>query len=390
MPGKTPAERQALEAQGALILGVFEAAGFAHIAPDILQPADVFLDRSGEEIRARTFVFTDPSGAELCLRPDLTVPACRYHLSHAATPETEARYCYRGPAFRFQRSATPAPSEFDQAGIEWFGAPDATAADAEILALTAAAVEAAGLSRYAVRLGDLGLMHALLHATPMPERWRRRLMHQFWRPQAFHALIDRLTGLATTARTSISPLIDAIAGRGVDAAPRLVERELSRRDLQLAGGRSVEEIAGRLAEKAADRSEARLPEDAARRMEAYLALAGPPADVLPSLEALARESGDPMPEAVAAFARRLDLLSRRGAASDRLRFEAVFGRNLEYYTGFVFQIEVPQAEGPAAAIAGGGRYDTMLSDIGSPVPVPAVGAAIYTERLLAAVRGQRA
>jgi hypothetical protein len=99
---KTPAERAALEAQGAVILEVFEAAGFAHIAPDILQPADVFLDRAGEEIRARTYVFTDPAGTELCLRPDLTVPACRYHLSHASAPEAEQRYCYQGPAFRFQ------------------------------------------------------------------------------------------------------------------------------------------------------------------------------------------------------------------------------------------------------------------------------------------------
>ena len=62
---------------------VFERAGFEQIAPDIIQPADIFLERSGEDIRARTFVFTDPSGAEMCLRPDLTVPACRYHLSHA-------------------------------------------------------------------------------------------------------------------------------------------------------------------------------------------------------------------------------------------------------------------------------------------------------------------
>ena len=91
VPGKSPGERAALEAQGAVILGLFEAAGFAHIAPDIVQPADVFLDRAGEEIRARTFLFTDPAGTELCLRPDLTVPACRYHLSHATAPETESR-----------------------------------------------------------------------------------------------------------------------------------------------------------------------------------------------------------------------------------------------------------------------------------------------------------
>ena len=86
MAGKSSAERAALERQNAAVMAVFERAGFDHIAPDIIQPADIFLERSGEDIRARTFVFTDPSGAEMCLRPDLTVPACRYHLSHAERP----------------------------------------------------------------------------------------------------------------------------------------------------------------------------------------------------------------------------------------------------------------------------------------------------------------
>jgi ATP phosphoribosyltransferase regulatory subunit len=55
----------ALKRQGDAIAEVFTAAGYRPIAPDILQPADVFLDRYGEEIRGRTYVFTAPDGAEL-------------------------------------------------------------------------------------------------------------------------------------------------------------------------------------------------------------------------------------------------------------------------------------------------------------------------------------
>src|SRR5205823_2953355 len=94
MPGKSATERRALEEQNARIMEVFEGAGFEHISPDILQPADIFLERSGEDIRARTCVFSDPEGNELCLRPDLTVPACRYHLTHAAKPDGQAKYSY--------------------------------------------------------------------------------------------------------------------------------------------------------------------------------------------------------------------------------------------------------------------------------------------------------
>ena len=46
-------------------MAVFERAGFEHIAPDIIQPADIFLERSGEDIRARTFVFNDPQGTDM-------------------------------------------------------------------------------------------------------------------------------------------------------------------------------------------------------------------------------------------------------------------------------------------------------------------------------------
>ena len=390
MPGKTSAERAALEAQGSVILRVFEAAGFSHIAPDILQPADVFLDRAGEEIRARTFVFTDPAGTELCLRPDLTVPACRYHLSHSSAPEMEQRYCYRGPAFRFQPDGGSSlyPSEFDQAGIELFGASDAERADAEVLGLTMAAMAASGLETYRVRIGDLGLVRALLHAIDMPERWRRRLMHQFWRPRAFRSLLDQLTGARSRPRTSISPLLDRLAGGGLDEAVELVTAELDQRGAQLVGGRTIEDIAGRLAEKAADRHAPPLDSASAALIDDYLGLRGPPDSVLGDLERLADATGGAMPDAVARFRRRLEHIDVASLGAREFKFSGVFGRNLEYYTGFVFQIEVDRPQGGTLAIAGGGRYDDMLSDIGSPVAVPAVGCAIHTERLLAAAQGK--
>ena len=224
-------------------MAVFERAGFEHIAPDIIQPADIFLERSGEDIRARTFVFADPSGNELCLRPDLTVPACRYHLSHAANPAAEARYCYLGPAFRFP-DEKHSPQEFQQAGLEWFAGADAVAVEARILKLTLGALEAAGLSKYRVQLGDLGLFSALLEDTPMPEHWRRRLQHHFWRPQAFRETLDEFASERVTRRTSISDFVDASGNRDAET---VVREALEAQGLPLVGGREVAEIASRLA-----------------------------------------------------------------------------------------------------------------------------------------------
>jgi ATP phosphoribosyltransferase regulatory subunit len=387
MAGKTSAEREALDAQNRRIMAVFTRAGFDFIAPDIIQPADMFLESSGENIRARTYVFTDPAGAELCLRPDLTVPACRYHLSHAKDMGGEARYCYSGTAFRFSRAkdARLHPSEFDQAGIEWFSAGDPVAAEAEVLNLALRAVEAAGLKHHRITTGDLGLFRALLSSIDMPDRWRRRLLHHFWRPNAFRELLDLLTGERERSRSSISPHVDAVADCDDKGALAYVEKLLLG-GVPLIGGRSTQQIASRLREKAQDRSERRLSPEARRRIDDYLSIVAPLQRSVPLLERFA-EGAPVFAAALDRFSQRLRELKRRRINLEGATFSAVFGRSLEYYTGLVFEIEADIA-GVTVQIAGGGRYDSLMSDIGSPIAIPAVGCAIHTERLMAAVRGQ--
>lgn len=376
MAGKSSSERQSLERQNAALMAVFERAGFDHIAPDIIQPADIFLERSGEDIRARTFVFTDPSGAEMCLRPDLTVPACRYHLSHVSDAAAERRYCYLGPAFRFPDEHL-SPQEFTQAGIEWFGAEAPVAGEARVLKLAISALEVAGLSRYRVTFGDLGLFSALLADTDMPERWRQRLKHHFWRPHAFRDLLDRFCAGQSAKRTSVSPLVDRVAAGDALA---VVEAELGSRKLPFVGGRDVPEIAARLANKAADRRETPLDRAKADTLNQYLAIAGEAAGIDAAFARI--DGGQRFAAARDYYARRLFEMEELGLNPRRFHFAAGFGRELEYYTGFTFQIEADTPSGPVA-VAGGGRYDNLLSDMGSPVAVPAVGCAIHTDRLKA-------
>ena len=102
MVAETAQQFEALEAQAARIMGVFTEGGYERVAPSIIQPADLFLDVVGESLRARTYVFTDQEGDELCLRPDLTLPACRIYLERHPHAEAPARLCYNGSAFRFQ------------------------------------------------------------------------------------------------------------------------------------------------------------------------------------------------------------------------------------------------------------------------------------------------
>src|SRR5512145_1317082 len=124
MAAESAKEFEALEAQAASLLDLFRWAGYEQVAPSIIQPADIFLDQIGEQLRSRTYVFTDLAGEELCLRPDLTVPVSRLYLERHPEADRSARYCYNGPAFRFQLHGPRRHREFRQAGIESFGEKD--------------------------------------------------------------------------------------------------------------------------------------------------------------------------------------------------------------------------------------------------------------------------
>jgi ATP phosphoribosyltransferase regulatory subunit len=376
MAGRSSQEREALARQNAAIMAVIERAGFEHIAPDIIQPADIFLERTGEDIRARTFVFNDPAGNELCLRPDLTVPACRYHLSHAKNPATESRYCYLGTAFRFPDEAL-SPQEFNQAGLEWFGGKDPVAEEARVLKIAISALEATGLSGLKVTLGDLGLFNALLEDMDMPERWRRRLRHQFWRPHAFHDLLHNFAKPAQAKRTGISAYVDAMErADAVTATAKLLQDAA----LPSITDRSVSDIAERLSEKLADRSQKPLDAVMVKTIESYLTLEGAATDMVAKFASIT--GGKNFKAAIANFEKRVAALEDQGLNPRRFHFSANFGRELEYYTGFVFQIDKDTHNTPLA-VAGGGRYDNLLKDLGAAQSIPAVGCAIHTERVKA-------
>src|SRR4029077_9406925 len=153
----------------------YERAGYARVAPAILQPAEPFLDLSGEDIRRRMFLTTDPDGNELCLRPDLTIPVSRDYL--ASRPAGDAAgFCYLGPVFRHRGDAPP---EFVQAGIESFGRLDTAAADAEMFALGLDATSHYGATTPEIRVGDVWLFAALIAALNLAPAWKRRLIKDF-------------------------------------------------------------------------------------------------------------------------------------------------------------------------------------------------------------------
>jgi len=391
MTAETARQFEALEAQAARIMGVFTRAGHEAVAPAIIQPAGVFLDGIGEALRARTYVFNDPDGRELCLRPDLTVPTCRLHIERVDDPATPAKYCYNGAAFRYQPAGADAahPREFRQAGIESIGHKDPIEAEAETLALMIEALSAAGLDRRSLhlRFGDLGLMRALLDALEMPPRWRQRLQAQFWRPPVFRAELKRLTqDPARLIKALPERLVRQLQTATPGTSETIVAAHLETEGKEPFGRRTVTEIAASVMAVIDDARAKPLAPSAANLIEAYVATSGPSRNASAKIAALANSAGIDLSAALDRFDQRLTRFTALGVNLDDASFSGEFGRSLEYYTGFVFEIGAP-GQPLLNPIAGGGRYDGLMRLAGSPVDVAAVGAAIHTERALAAIEG---
>ncbi|MCK0196004.1 ATP phosphoribosyltransferase regulatory subunit [Ancylobacter sp. 6x-1] len=362
------------------LMALYARAGFARVEPPVLQPADAFLDLSGEELRRLMFLTSDAEGHELCLRPDITLPVCRHYLeSGAAVP---ADFAYLGPVFR---SNAPG-GEFLQGGLESFGRTDREAADAEVMALGLETAALWGVVDPVIRLGDVGLFAALMEALALPPGWRRRLTKDFARAGDLGADLAALRHKPDANGVSgHAGVLSALAGSDPEAAHALVTDLLSIAGISTVAGRTVSEIAERFLEQAASGAAEGLPSETVAVLEGWLAIEGEPDGAAARLRALAREAGLDLGAALDSFEQRTHFLAAQGVDVGRVRFAAAFGRPLDYYTGMVFELHPmsgtsADVEPPLVA---GGRYDGLLARLGAASAIPAVGFAVWPARLAA-------
>jgi ATP phosphoribosyltransferase regulatory subunit len=361
----------------------YERAGYACVAPAIVQPAEPFLDLSGEDIRRRMYLLSDSAGREFCLRPDLTIPVARDYLGSPAAGAL-ANFCYLGPVFRLPKSDVSdfgeRSGEFLQAGIESFGRNDKAAADAETLALGLEATAHYGLSEPEIRMGDVALFSALVDALDLAPAWKRRLRKDFNRKANLAHDLDRLTLVTANGRPEYQGVLAALANSDPKGARALVTDLLSIAGISAVGGRSVGEIADRFLEQAELGAGNALPKEMRALIERFLAVAGDPDEAAAELRALADSAKIALAPALDLFESRTGFLAAHGIDVRRIRFATAFGRGLDYYTGFVFELHDPAGR-VAGQLVAGGRYDGLIARLGYAQPIPAVGFAVWIERL---------
>jgi len=144
------------------------------------------------------------------------------------------------------------------------------------------------------------------------------------------------------------------------------------------GGRTVAEIADRFLEQSTLKGGA-LPRDALGLIKRFLAISGDPVESVARLRALAADARLDINAAIDAFESRVGFMAARGIDTGATRFSTSFGRGLDYYTGFEFELHA-KGNGVEPLVAGG-RYDGLMTQLGSKTPIPAVGFSVWVETL---------
>lgn len=358
----------------AVARAVFEAAGGTPVDPDYVLPADIPLELSGEAVRARLCVFTDNRGAEMAMRPDLTLPVAQREAARLEAGPSAKTYTYAARAFRLP-AAPDDPFEFTQVGLERFGHSADPGADADLFALVHRAVEACGVRPLAIVTGDLAIFPAFIDALGLPPVTTDLLKRAFRQEGGVRAVLD------AASRPLDADILAALDAVEPETALGAV---LAARDVPLVGARSLSEIADGLRARRAAIEAGGLPDTARAALLALREVDCPLADAPATLAALAGAHGlTGANEALGAFAARVaKIMALVPGARRTAAFRAGFGRRFTYYDGFVFEI---LADGLTASqpVAAGGRYDGLIAGLsGGKVSATGIGGVVRPDRIV--------
>jgi histidyl-tRNA synthetase len=309
-----PAQAEMLRSVEGKARRVAELYGYKEIVTPVVESYDLLSAKAGEEVKSRMFLFKDLGGRDVALRPEFTASVARLVATTLRNEPKPLRLFCVGSIYRYDEPQRGRYREFWQSNYELMGS-NRPEADAEVLMLTDALMHQAGLKKYAFKVGHVGVLRGILSQEKVEEKIQNAVMQ----------LMDK------------KQYDDAIALLEKSGTPRKCT-SLIRKLVELRGA-NVLEVAYSIKT---------LVEDYERSVEAVENL---------------REV--------------LELVSGSGCEID-MTVEAGFARGLEYYTGMIFEINVPDLD---IALGGGGRYDRLIELFGGE-PTPAVGVAHGLDRIM--------
>ena len=336
------------------IIQTFKSNGFVLSEPDVLLDSEYIIERSGEKFRSSMLTFENEDGKTMCLRPDLTVASCIKFLQK----KTSSKIYYSGQAYR--RSSNK-ESNFinDQLGIEILGSKNKIQDDFKIISTIISSTKKIKSKKIQIKVGDISLFKSLINALDMPERWKLRLIRHFWRPNYFEELLQLLEKNTD---------IDAVT---FDTdKERFYEMKKMDQD-KVVAGRSIAEILRRFDKKIKDPRSFDDGKKIVKIIKSFLKINCKLSQLDEKLLNFAKKNN--LKKNIFKDFKSIQNLKK---LKQDINFITNFGRDVEYYTGIVFEVFSGKKE-----IARGGRYDDLLKSLGAKKNIQAVGAAINLQNI---------
>ncbi len=312
-----PAEMRKRQFVLTTINQVFEEYGYQPFESPAIEHWEVLAAKGGEEIEKQIYKFKDKGDRDVGLRFDLTVPISRVVASNPTLQKPFKRYC-TSRVWRYERPQTGRYREFWQADIDIFGIAEGIA-EVELISAAINALKQLGFANFTVQLNNRKLLSALMVKAGVPKK-------------------------------KVSEVF-----RTIDKLEKKTAKEISE-----------------------DLTALQLEEKCVHSIMNLISIKGPLEDVLDKVQAgvvseVEGKQGVDELRFLAKYARSLKI-------ADHLTIDLSMVRGLDYYTGIIYEIRVPNNLG-IGAIAGGGRYDKMVEGLGGK-STAAAGISLGIERIL--------
>jgi len=295
--------------------------GYKEIITPVVESYELLATKAGDEVKSRMFTFKDLGGRDVALRPEFTPSVARLVATGFRNEPKPFRIFCMGSAYRYDEPQRGRYREFWQSDFELVGT-FRPEADAEILTLTDSLFQKVGLRKFCLKVGHVGILRGILGKEKVKEKDQNAIMQLMDKKQ-----YDDAVKLVEDA---------GVSKKCVEAVRELIECK----------GKDIVDVLNRIKELVKNYENSVAAEENLRTI--------------------------------------MELVNKSGYKID-LTVDAGFARGLEYYTGMVFEIFVPDLD---IALGGGGRYDKLVELFGGE-PTPAVGVAHGMDRITLAMGTQK-
>lgn len=295
--------------------------GYGEIITPVVEPYELLAAKAGEEVRKRMYAFEDLGRRKVALRPEFTASVARLVATTLRNEPKPLRLFCIGSLYRYDEPQRGRFREFWQSNYELIGS-NKPEADAEIIMLTRSLMKSVGLKNCIFKVGHVGILRGMLSQENLADDLQNQAMQLMDKKKYEDAFkLVKHAGASEKCLATLKKLVK-IRGGEVSKVTKRMENQVKGYENAVNSVRNLREIVD------------------------------------------------------------LVLKSEKGI---NVIVEAGFARGLEYYTGMIFEVYVPQI---SVALCGGGRYNKLIELFGGE-PTPAVGVAHGIDRIMLAMQKQR-